>query len=160
MPITLFAVRIAGYERAQPIRLCASELLEAVKRVHILLYGKLKDATDAKQQSQETTAESNLIDRTVINNHVTTSEVSDQDPEDVRKSGGGGGGGRGRSTRWIFGGYLSGRHVLLMNTNGVTSFEECNRFTNWWKRLFNKEVKQCPKKSRRRRSTTLSLSTT
>ncbi|KAG3198351.1 hypothetical protein PC129_g24378 [Phytophthora cactorum] len=67
--------------------------------------------------------------------HVTTGGVGD------------GGGGGYTATG---GGHVYGTHTStgLMNTNGVTHYKEkkCNRFTNWWKRLFNKQIPKCPKK--------------
>ncbi|KAG7388993.1 hypothetical protein PHYPSEUDO_011456 [Phytophthora pseudosyringae] len=49
------------------------------------------------------------------------------------------------------GGRVYGTHtsIGLMNTNSVSdrkTKKKCNRFTNWFKRLFNKNVKKCPKK--------------
>ncbi|KAG6612033.1 uncharacterized protein IUM83_17447 [Phytophthora cinnamomi] len=74
--------------------------------------------------------------------------------EEERKGGGGRGGGRGgggRSTSRgtsprVYGPYTS---IGLMYPNELShrkTKKKCNRFTNWWKRLFDKSVKKCPKK--------------
>ncbi|OWZ15717.1 hypothetical protein PHMEG_00010587, partial [Phytophthora megakarya] len=54
----------------------------------------------------------------------------------------------GDGTTTTTGGHVYGTHtsIGLMNTNSVTHKEKkCNRFTNWWKRLFDRSIKKCPK---------------
>ncbi|KAE8980451.1 hypothetical protein PR003_g24324 [Phytophthora rubi] len=71
------------------------------------------------------------------------------DEEDRKRGGGGGGrgGGRGTTTR----GQIHGTHtsIGLMYPNHLShrkTKKKCNRFKNWWQRLFDKSVKKCPKK--------------
>ncbi|EGZ07923.1 hypothetical protein PHYSODRAFT_355973 [Phytophthora sojae] len=81
---------------------------------------------------------------------VLTRELSVDDAtakEEERGKRGGGGGGRPTST----GGQIHGTHtsIGLMYPNELSRRKykkKCNRFTNWWKRLFDKSVKKCPKK--------------
>ncbi|KAG2781213.1 hypothetical protein PC116_g30594, partial [Phytophthora cactorum] len=95
------------------------------------LLGVSNGITAAHAIAETTTAESNLIHGAVRSYHAATRELSDQDSDEDRKGGRGG-----------------NPSLGLMNTNGVTRYKEkkCNRFTNWFKRLFNKKIKKCPKK--------------
>ncbi|POM58483.1 Hypothetical protein PHPALM_36857 [Phytophthora palmivora] len=78
--------------------------------------------------------------------------TSDEILEERRGGGGGGGGGHGDATGVgpIYGTHTS---IGLMNTNHITHDDDdkkkkkkkCNRFFNWWKRLFNPKTKRCPK---------------
>ncbi|KAF1776559.1 hypothetical protein GQ600_9792 [Phytophthora cactorum] len=129
-------------------------LLRLVLAIAIILLGVSNGITAAHAIAETTTAESNLIHGAVRSYHAATRELSDQDSDEDRKGGRGGGGGSGwrRSGgggRWTTYYYGGGNPSLgLMNTNGVTRYKEkkCNRFTNWFKRLFNKKIKKCPKK--------------
>ncbi|KAF4046950.1 hypothetical protein GN244_ATG00598 [Phytophthora infestans] len=108
-------------------------------------------------------AESDLFHGATNTNHVATRELSGHESDEDRRGGGRGGGGRGgggggrggrgTSTRgtgrrnyYYYGG--GNPSIGLWNTNGVTRHKEkkCNRFTNWFKRLFNKSIPKCPKK--------------
>ncbi|KAG7388992.1 hypothetical protein PHYPSEUDO_011455 [Phytophthora pseudosyringae] len=99
--------------------------------------------TSAHETTETATAESNVI---FDADHAATRELSD---DEERKNGGGRGGrgtkSRGTTTR----GRIYGTHtsIGLMNTNSVShrKTNKCNRFTNWFKRLFNKKIKKCPK---------------
>ncbi|OWZ15716.1 hypothetical protein PHMEG_00010586 [Phytophthora megakarya] len=43
--------------------------------------------------------------------------------------------------------------IGLMNTNHITTREKkCNRFTNWFRRLFDKSIPKCPKKRKEKKS--------
>ncbi|KAG1696896.1 hypothetical protein DVH05_017804 [Phytophthora capsici] len=45
------------------------------------------------------------------------------------------------------GGYVYGAHRGAHSGSGTyKKKKKCNRFTNWFKRLFNKDIKKCPKK--------------
>ncbi|KAL3659227.1 hypothetical protein V7S43_015805 [Phytophthora oleae] len=45
------------------------------------------------------------------------------------------------------GGYVYGTHNGAHSDSGSRKKKKkCNRFTNWFKRLFNKNIKKCPKK--------------
>jgi hypothetical protein len=62
--------------------------------------------------------------------------------------GGGGdtGGGTGTGGGTVYGTHTS---IGLMYPNGHSASKtkkKCNRFTNWFKRLFDKSIKKCPKK--------------
>ncbi|KAG2910129.1 hypothetical protein PC129_g10596 [Phytophthora cactorum] len=106
-------------------------LLRLVLAIAIILLGVSNGITAAHAIAETTTAESNLIHGAVRSYHAATRELSDQDSDEDRKGGRGG-----------------NPSLGLMNTNGVTRYKEkkCNRFTNWFKRLFNKKIKKCPKK--------------
>ncbi|ETM32364.1 hypothetical protein L914_20212 [Phytophthora nicotianae] len=97
--------------------------------------------------------ESNLIDGTEKTFHGATRELSDHAFDEERKGGGGGRGGQKTSTRGTKRGYYlygaGNPNMGLWNTNGVTRNKECNEFTNWWKRLFNKNIKECSEEDSR-----------
>ncbi|KAG3067106.1 hypothetical protein PI125_g23717 [Phytophthora idaei] len=126
-------------------------------------------STNANEITRATTAKSTLIHDAVPSLQVATRELSDEDAALEERRGGGGGGGHGVAgggghvtTGGVGdggggytatgGGHVYGTHTStgLMNTNGVTHYKEkkCNRFTNWWKRLFNKNIPKCPKNTR------------
>ncbi|KAG7388989.1 hypothetical protein PHYPSEUDO_011452 [Phytophthora pseudosyringae] len=75
--------------------------------------------------------------------HVTTITTGGGGGDTTTTTGGGG-------DTTYGGGNVYGTHtsVGLMNTNSVSgrTTKKCNRFTNWFKRLFNKNVEKCPKK--------------
>ncbi|KAF1776555.1 hypothetical protein GQ600_1640 [Phytophthora cactorum] len=139
-------------------------LLRLVLAIAIILLGVSNGITAAHAIAETTTAESNLIHGAVRSYHAATRELSDQDSDEDRKGGRGEvvveaevvvgwrrsgwrrSGGGGRWTTYYYGG--GNPSLGLMNTNGVTRYKEkkCNRFTNWFKRLFNKKIKKCPKK--------------
>ncbi|KAG3067103.1 hypothetical protein PI124_g20579 [Phytophthora idaei] len=106
-------------------------LLRLVLAITIVLFGVSNGITAALVIAETTTAESNLIHGAVRSYHAATRELLDQDSDEERRGGRGG-----------------NPSLGLMNTNGVTRYKEkkCNRFTNWFKQLFNKKVKKCPKK--------------
>ncbi|ETN14435.1 hypothetical protein PPTG_22122 [Phytophthora nicotianae INRA-310] len=128
-------------------------------------------SANANEVTETTTTKSTLMHDAVPSLHEATRELSDDDAAlEERRGGGGGGGGGGQgvgggaghittggieggdSTTTTGGGGISrpNTSIGLMNTNGVTSHKEkkCNRFFNWWRRLFDKSIPKCPKKTK------------
>ncbi|KAF1789916.1 hypothetical protein JG687_00018879 [Phytophthora cactorum] len=70
---------------------------------------------------------------------VATRELSDPDPEEERR-GGVKAGMEQQVTQFAI---RSTEHTPPLTRNHKKT--KCNRFTNWWKRLFNKNAKKCNK---------------
>ncbi|EEY67419.1 uncharacterized protein PITG_22742 [Phytophthora infestans T30-4] len=115
-----------------------------------------------------TTARSALVHGTAPSLHTGTRELSDGGAalEERRGGGGGGGGGGGvgGGAGHITTGGISGGDTTATTGGGDTASEggdvygtndvvtrhkkkNCNRFTNWLKRLFDKSIPKCPKKN-------------
>ncbi|KAL3659194.1 hypothetical protein V7S43_015772 [Phytophthora oleae] len=114
----------------------------------------------ANEITTVTTVKSSLIqDAATSSDNKATRELTDLEGDEERQGGGRGGrGGGGRGTSRGTGGgtgytggygYTYGTHTNIgfMNTNRISErHKKCNRFVNWFKRLFNKNIKKCPKK--------------
>ncbi|ETK92901.1 hypothetical protein F441_03913 [Phytophthora nicotianae CJ01A1] len=106
----------------------------------------------ASKVAEKTVIDPNSIQTTEdISYHISTRQLSDHDfdEERARRIGGGDAMATNNDTpsNQVYGTHTS---IGLMNSNGVTHDGECNRFTNWWKRLFNKSIKKCDEEDTRR----------